>query len=135
VGPEPQFSVRLESRNGVASVALVGELDRETAPILSDQLTPLQGDGVVTIMLDVRELTFIGSAGFQAVLQASKRANADGHRLIIVGANPWTRRLFEITGTDYLLDDEGAAAALDRFTGGRSGRAVQADPAIANADV
>ena len=38
MGFAPQFSSRIESRNGVASIALSGELDVTTAPILEEHL-------------------------------------------------------------------------------------------------
>jgi anti-sigma B factor antagonist len=140
MGFAPQFSCRVESRNGVASVSLSGELDITTVPILEDHLARFEGGGVSAIMIDLRELTFLDRSAMQVFLAARKRANDNGHRLILVGASPGARRLFELTDTEFLLDDRDTAVILNRFIGGdpdraereTAGAALEAD---ADADV
>jgi hypothetical protein len=36
---------------------------------------------------------------------------------ILLGAGPASRRVFELTGAEYLLDEQEAVSLLDRFTG------------------
>lgn len=117
--------VRTESRNGVGIVALTGELDMGSVPLLDEHLERFEQDGVRAVMLDLRALSFMDSSGLHAVLRAKKRANSNGHQLLVVGADPTTRRVFELTRTDFLLDDRDAASVLDRFTKGGSARATQ----------
>ena len=88
MGFAPQFSSRIETRNGVASIALSGELDVTTAPILEEHLEQFEGAGVSAILIDLRELTFLDRSAMQAFLAARGRANENGHRLILVGASP-----------------------------------------------
>jgi anti-anti-sigma factor len=125
MGFAPQFVARTESRNGVARIALEGELDTATVPVLSDHLARSEADGVVGIMLDLRDLTFIDWSGLRIFLEARERSKANGHRFILVGTSPSARRLFELTGTQFLLDEQEAVSLLDRFI--RSG-ADRADP-------
>ena len=134
MGSEQQFSAQVYSRNGVASIALRGELDVAAVPDLEGHLSPFEGNGVGAIMLDLRELTFIDSTGLHAILRARDRATTDGHRLILVGARPTARRLFEITGTEFLLDDQDAADVLSRFVGSETREAGQSLAAYLNAD-
>jgi anti-anti-sigma factor len=131
---EQQFSAQVNSRNGVASISLRGELDTATVPDLEGHLAPFEGNGVTAIMLDLRELTFIDSTGLHAILRARDRATTDGHRLILVGARPSARRLFELTGTEFLLDDQDAVGVLNRFVGSQTREAGQALAAYLNAD-
>jgi hypothetical protein len=50
-----------------------------TAPILSDNLAPFEGNGVSTIILDLQDLTFIDSTGMHVFLEARRRAMSNGH--------------------------------------------------------
>jgi anti-anti-sigma factor len=59
-------------------------------------------------MLDLRDVSFVDSSGLHAFLQASERAKANRHRMVLIGARPSTRRLFALTGTEFLLDEQEA---------------------------
>jgi anti-sigma B factor antagonist len=120
VGAYPGFTAEVESRNGVARVALGGELDIVTAPILADQLERSEQDGIVALVLDLRNLTFVDSSGLHAFLRARERAEANGHRLLLIGATQETRRLFGLTGTEFLMDGQEAVRVLDQFTASTS---------------
>ena len=106
--PQPPFGTRVEVHDGVAVMALSGELDMATVPILRENLAPFEGNGVSTIVLDLHDLTFIDSSGLLAFLEARRRAMSNGHRLLLSGAGPAARRLFELTGTQSLLDEQGS---------------------------
>jgi anti-anti-sigma factor len=123
MGFAPEFSARVDSRNGVANIALSGELDMSAVPALEEHLTQFEANGVSAIMLDLRELTLLDAGAVHAFLNARDRAKTNGHRLILVGASPGARRLFELTDTAFLLDDQDAADVLDRFTGAQTRRA------------
>lgn len=105
MGLQPPFGARSQEKDGVATIALSGELDMAAAPILSDTLALFVGNGVSTIILDLQDLTFIDSTGIHTFLEARRRAMSNGHRLLLSGAGPATRRLFELTGTQFLLDE------------------------------
>jgi anti-anti-sigma factor len=116
------FSVRSDLRNGVARVVVQGDLDLGAVPTLDERLTLLEQDGVKAIILDLRDLSFIDSTGLRALLAASSRAANDGHRLAIVGAPDSARRLFEITGTERILNEPEGLRLLERFTRSSPGR-------------
>ena len=105
MGLQPPFGARSQEMDGVVTIALSGELDMATVPILSDHLAPFEGNGVSTIILDLQGLTFIDSTGLHAFLEARRRAVSNGHRLQLTGAGPAARRLFELTGIQFLLDE------------------------------
>jgi anti-anti-sigma factor len=133
MGSEQQFTVQVNSRNGVASIALRGELDLATVSDFEDHLAPLESDGVSAIMLDLRELSFIDSSALHSLIRARERALMNGKRLILVGARPSARRLFELTCSEYLLDDRDAAGVLNRFVGSETREAGQSLAAYLNA--
>jgi anti-anti-sigma factor len=117
-GPE-QLTARTDARNGVARVALRGELDMATTSILNAELTRVEHDGVNAIMLDLRDVGFVDSSGLQAFLQARDRATTNGHRMVLIGASQAARRLFGVTKTEFLLDEQEAVSVLAQFAGKR----------------
>ena len=125
--PTDCLSVRTDSRNGVAR-ALDGQLDISTRPVLERHLAPLESDGLATIVLDLRDLEFTDTMGIHAFLAARKRVTVSGRRLILIGATPVVRRVFELTKTEDLLDDDTGADVLGRFAGSDDPLGGQATP-------
>lgn len=117
MGTVEAFSTRIDARNGVTSIALIGELDMATVPVLNNQLAALEQNGTRAIVLDLRDLGFVDSSGLHEIARAYRRSETSGRRLLVVGANPLTRRMCEITDTEFLLDAQGTAQLLARFTG------------------
>jgi anti-anti-sigma factor len=122
----PGFAVRTDVRNGVARLALAGELDMYAAPILQDHIDQFASDGVAAVLLDLRELTFMDSTGLHVLLRGTDQASRNGHRLAIVGVGDATRRLLEITQTEGALIDETEGMELIR-------RFTQPEPAASDA--
>lgn len=123
MGSGTPFIADVQSRDGVAKITLSGELDMATAPKLGEQLKRSEADGVTAIILDLRDVTFMDSTGLVACLEARDRATANGHRFMVIEAGPAPKRVFEITGTGYLLED----VPVD----GRSGDGVAAGDSVA----
>jgi anti-anti-sigma factor len=115
MGYAPAFDARIVSHDGIVDIALSGELDMATVPVLEGHLAQVEGDGVSTITLDLHELTFLGSSALHTFLAARERAAANGQRLILAGATSNARRVFGLTGTEFLLNDQGAAGVPDRY--------------------
>jgi anti-sigma B factor antagonist len=86
---------------------LEGELDLATVPVLEDHLATFAQLGVSAILVDMEAVEFIDSTGLHAILQARSRARAAGHQLTVVGAGPTIRQLFDLTGTEFLLQSDG----------------------------
>jgi anti-sigma B factor antagonist/stage II sporulation protein AA (anti-sigma F factor antagonist) len=124
--PAPHLAARIDSRNGVASVALTGELDLGTVPILEGHLAPFENDGVAAILVDLRDLTFTDTTGIRALIDATDRVITSGRRLILVDARPFVRSVFRLTGTERLLDNRDAAGVLHRFAAGTAGAGGEA---------
>jgi anti-sigma B factor antagonist len=95
--------VRVESGNGSATIALNGELDMQTVPVLEEHLAQVEAGEVAEITLDLREVTFLDTTALHAFVAARDRAKEHGRRLILVGVGPPARRLLELTDTQYLL--------------------------------
>ena len=135
MGTGQELTIRIDARNGVTRIALSGELDMATVPTLGDRLTAVERDGARAILLDLRDLRFLDSTGLHALVRAHERSKTNGHRLLLVGVSPVTRRLCEITGTEFLLDAMGTSELLGRFTGDGSRLADREDGTGAEHDV
>jgi anti-anti-sigma factor len=83
-------------------VAVAGELDVASAPVLAETLRRLD-PGCEVITLDLRSLAFMDVAGLHAVLEARRLARATGRRLHILPPGGEAARVLELTGTRELV--------------------------------
>lgn len=97
------FHCRVSRQDGTAIVRAIGELDLATVQILDDQLAALRDAGCRRLILDLRNLAFIDSAGLHCILRHDAQARQDGFSIELVQGPPAVRRIFEITGTNAHL--------------------------------
>jgi anti-anti-sigma factor len=93
VAPEPgthhpevypsRLTVDVQREDARATLALVGELDLETAPQFRERLAEAE-HGAGTVVVDLRGVTFMDSCGIGELVGANQRAHRDGRRLIVV---------------------------------------------------
>jgi anti-anti-sigma factor len=97
------FECSVDTRADVAHVSLAGELDLAASGKLDDLLGGLQNGAGITVVVDMRELTFIDSTGLRTVLAANKRSRENGSRLLLVRGPKSVQQTFAITGLDKHL--------------------------------
>lgn len=85
-------------------LALAGRLDTTTASDLEKELDASL-DGVRELVLDLKNLSYISSAGLRVMLKAQKKMNIQG-RMKIKGASEVIMEVFEITGFADILTFE-----------------------------
>ncbi len=92
------------------TVALTGEVDPHTAPLLEQELGALVEGGATAIRIDGTALTFIDSSGLRVLVDAHRRLGATRESLLLVGVSPTLRRLLEVTGLDehFSVEPDGA---------------------------
>jgi hypothetical protein len=98
------FATLVEAQDDVAIMALSGELDMSTAPILREELAEVEDSGTLAIVLDLRE----SRSSIRPGSTSSWRRGAvpkQWDRLLMSGATLAARRLIELTGTQFLLDE------------------------------
>lgn len=114
----PQLNVHRHDERHRALIAVAGEIDLETAPLVSASLREcLHADGGPrTIDVDLTDTTFCDVSGLNAFLRAAAQAAAAGGTLHLHHPPPSLRRILTLTGCAFLLDDhpapptEGASA-------------------------
>jgi anti-sigma B factor antagonist len=108
------FTARIEPGRSATTIALGGELDMATAPLLEERLVRAESDGPKAILIDLRELTFMDSTGLHAFVSARNRAETNGRQLHLIGAIAPVRCMFELIDQGFLLNDENVASVLQR---------------------
>jgi anti-sigma B factor antagonist len=102
--PPGGFGLRiLAAGDEVTRLALSGELDLATAPVFDQALSTAQ-TRTRSVTVDLRRLTFMDCRGLSVLLSAASRARASGERFRVVRGPPAIDRLFELTGTDRVLE-------------------------------
>ena len=82
---------------------VVGEIDTLTAPVLRAQLDE-HIPTVPLLVLDLSDVTFLGSAGLAVLVAAKDAADARGHTLRLVCGSRIVIRALEATGLLTLFD-------------------------------
>jgi anti-sigma B factor antagonist len=88
---------------GAAWIHVSGQLDVATASQLKQTLAEAQSDARL-IVLDLRELVFMDTAGVHVIVDASAAARRDGRRVVLVRAPDQVHRMFALTGTSADID-------------------------------
>jgi anti-sigma B factor antagonist len=84
-----------------AWVHVAGTLDIASSRQL--ELT-LEESAARLVVLDMRDLAFMDTAGVHAIIDASVRARDDGRRLILLRGTPNVDRVFALTGTADVVE-------------------------------
>jgi anti-anti-sigma factor len=93
------FDVRVERTDSLTYVELRGELDLSCEDQFGDAVDTVKG----RLVLDLRALTFIDSAGLRMILRTWQRSREEGFALEIVGGRDQVEKVFRITGLDHTL--------------------------------
>ncbi len=95
------LDVKTKKEGTTQTVVLTGRLDTTTAPELDEKLSRLYDD-TTDLILDVKDMDYISSAGLRVVLKAQKTMNKKGS-MKFVGVQESIMEIFEITGfLDFL---------------------------------
>jgi anti-sigma B factor antagonist len=91
--------------DGVAVIAVTGEIDLETAPALREAVTAgIERTLGEPYILDLTAVTFLGSTGLIALVEATRLAEARREPLrIVVDSNRPVIRPIQVTGLDDVL--------------------------------
>jgi anti-sigma B factor antagonist len=76
---------------------VVGELDTLTSPLLAVRLAEQQAS-VAHLVVDLSDVSFLGSAGLAALVEAKEAADNGGGQLLVVPGSRIAKRALEATG-------------------------------------
>jgi anti-anti-sigma factor len=106
------LEIETEVANGLARIALKGELDLSTVNKVEEELQALEASGASLIVLDLSRLTFLDSTGLRCLVTADQRAKESGRRLVLVRGPDAVQRVFTITRLEERLEMVDDAASI-----------------------
>jgi anti-sigma B factor antagonist len=93
-----------EQKGDITIVEIKGRIDSNSAKPFGDRLTGLIKDGRKRVVVDLKELVYISSAGFRALLLAGRLAEESQGRLALCSLSAEVQRLFDLGAfTDLFL--------------------------------
>ncbi len=98
------MEIKKEQNGNELTVSIIGRLDTTTAPQLEAEL---RGGvtGVEKLILDMKDLEYLSSAGLRVILAAQKVMNKQGE-MVVRNVNDTIREIFEVTGFIDILTIE-----------------------------
>jgi anti-anti-sigma factor len=93
-------------------LALDGELDMASAPLLAEAVQEAHLTGTRTLVLDLHQLEFIDSTGLRIILSARKTCGERGQDLAVTRGSKQVERLLSVTGTATHLRSVAAPGEL-----------------------
>ena len=94
----------IKKDNDSLVVAVEGELDVRTSPDFEKALMPAL-QNMKTVTFDMKELTYLSSAGLRVLLGAAKAMSGQG-KMTLKNVNDDVREILEITGFINLFNVE-----------------------------
>ena len=95
--------VTSEVADGVAIYRIVGRIDAATSPNLQSAVRSSFTDVRPLIMFDMREVSFVSSAGLRIVLMMAKQAAATKGCFVIFGVQREVQKVFEVSGLQTFI--------------------------------
>ncbi|MCW2991608.1 MAG: hypothetical protein JWM73_2202 [Solirubrobacterales bacterium] len=101
----PSFELGIDTGDERVTFTPRGELDLATAPELEEKVLSAVREGGRSVVLDLRELTFMDSTGVRTIVAAHQVAEQTGHDLRVVRPprESAVSRVIEISGIDEAL--------------------------------
>ena len=98
-----RLQVERRAAPGGAVLVVAGEIDADTAGVLSDALAAAAAAAPSVVAVDFAAVTFMDSTGINTLLRAHHDMVARGTRLALAGALPAVVRVLDITGVDHVI--------------------------------
>jgi anti-anti-sigma factor len=93
-----------DARPGIVRVTLTGDLDLGTAYTFDRRMLGVELRRPELILVDLRGLTMLDSAGLARLVSAQRRARRGGWRLVLVRGGRIIQRVLQTTRLDELLE-------------------------------
>jgi len=98
---ESSLQIQQAKKGEVCVVSLAGRIDSTNAEQLMERLNTVLGDGETRIVVDLKQVIYLTSAAFRALLVAADEAERRAAKFILCSVLGQVRELFEMGG---LLD-------------------------------
>ena len=90
-----EIEVHAEPHEG-KRVSLAGRLDTDTAPQLQDKIDQEIDSTVHMVIMDLKRLQFLSSAGLRVIFKTKKRMDEHHGKFMLLNLQPQVRKVFDI---------------------------------------
>jgi len=97
------FESTSEVIGSIPVLHMSGEVDIYSAPMFKDAITKLIAQGFIHIVLDMKDIAFMDSSGFGALLSASKPLRQVNGSLYLAACNDAITRMLMITRLNTII--------------------------------
>lgn len=97
------MDVSTEQLGDTLVVRMSGSLNSNTAGVAAEALDALIANGAPHLLISLRDVDFVSSAGLRVLLAVAKRLNAPGHSLRVSDLNRAVSDVFDISGFRSIL--------------------------------
>lgn len=111
------LTITTERIDGVAVIALAGEVDIHTAPRLSKSITAALGDGAYDLVIDLGGVEFMDSSGLHTLVGALKKVRAYDGSLRLVDVPERVMKILRMTHLTKVFDIGHRRGASNRDDG------------------
>ncbi|WP_428338873.1 STAS domain-containing protein [Mycobacterium sp.] len=100
--PDDLISASVHDRDGVAVLAVRGELDMASSAAFKCAISEALADRPQALVIDLSDVGFLGSAGISVLVEARDRVG-DGDQFAVVTGGPVAGRTIEVLELGELL--------------------------------
>lgn len=97
--------------DGVLVLALIGRLDTPGVDRVETQLTAHVVPRAARAIVDLSQVTFIGSGGIRMFITVARTLGRRGGKMVLYGAQPLVAQVFETTSLNTIVPVRADAAA------------------------
>ncbi len=98
------MKINTTEEQGVKVLTITGELDGPSSPQLTQAFDQLLDGGARRFVVDLKDVTFVDSAGLSSLVRLFKRARSSNGTLWLAGLQPPVKRVFELTRLDRAFE-------------------------------
>jgi anti-anti-sigma factor len=98
------MDISTEHIGGTTVVRFSGNVDTNTSPAAQSSLDELIEGGNTALLVNLRDVAFVSSAGLRVLLATAKRLKKAEGTLKITNLNETVNEVFEISGFSSILD-------------------------------
>ena len=80
-----------------------GILDSTQAAEVRAQVSEALATGAKTLLIDLKNITFIDSSGLGTLISMLKKVRSQGCEMVVCSASPQVKMLFELTSMDQVF--------------------------------
>ena len=97
-----QLTCTRRNLNGAVCLALSGELDLASVPVLQAQFQAMARTED-ELIVDMSGLEYIDSTGAKALLDAHRQMSRTGRRIVLAAVQPMARRIIDVMGLEKAI--------------------------------